>query len=47
MARIIYGLEESNLTQEKLNILRKNQKQREKKKILNERIEQDTSGNNN
>ncbi|CDW91064.1 UNKNOWN [Stylonychia lemnae] len=40
-------INESNITQEKLNNLRKNQKQREKKKVLNEKIEQDTSGNSN
>ena len=41
---IIGKLEKTNLMQEKLALLRKMQKKREKKHILSERIESETSG---
>eukprot|EP00347_Sterkiella_histriomuscorum_P013217 403365558 len=47
ISKIVHGLDQSNLAQEKLNLFRKLQKQHEKVKVLNEKIEQDTNGDDN
>ena len=45
LSNIIRKLEETNLQQEKLAVLRKMQKEKEKKQILSERIETESHSN--